>query len=291
MQGIISAEGLTVRYGGFSAVDSIDISVEEGEIFGFLGPNGAGKTSTVRVLTTMRKPTSGAVSIGGMAVSEHPFEVRSLIGVVQQNIALDPDISVRENILCKARLHKIPRDRAVKRMGEICDAVGLTPYLDKIPRSLSGGWKRKTAIVCALIHDPKILFLDEPTAGLDTQSRHMLWDIIRLLNSRGTTIFLTTHYMDEAESLCRHVAIINKGRITGFGTPSELRSALGKFCVEFTGDTGRRETRFFDSSSEAREFFSTVENRGAVVRGTHLEDVFLEETGYADVEDMRKVFG
>ena len=291
MSGIIEAEGLTIRYGNFTAVDSVDISVEEGEIFGFLGPNGAGKTSTVKVLTTMRKPTSGKVSIGGMAVSEHPREVRNLIGVVQQNIALDPDISVRENILCKARLHKVPKARAVARMNEICEAVGLGPYMDRIPRSLSGGWKRKTAIVCALIHDPKILFLDEPTAGLDTQSRHMLWDIIRLMNSRGTTIFLTTHYMDEAESLCGHVAIINRGRITESGSPAELRKSLGKFCVEYTSESGKRECRFFADSSSAREFFDTVEERGAVIRGTHLEDVFLEETGYSDGSGMEKVFG
>ncbi len=285
---IIEAEGLTVRFGDFTAVDSIDISVREGEIYGFLGPNGAGKTTSVKVLTTMRKPTSGVVRLGGMVTSEHPREVRDLVGVVQQNIALDMDISVRENIISKAALHKVPKDVLDERMATMCDAVGLTPYLDKIPRNLSGGWKRKTAIVCALVHQPKILFLDEPTAGLDTQSRHMLWGIIRLMNSLGTSVFLTTHYMDEAEALCDRVAIISKGKIKDIGTPRELCKSLGQFCVEYEGEGGRMNYRFFDGHADAKAFYDTVADKGATLRGTHLEDVFLEETGRADAKAIQK---
>ena len=288
MANIIEARGLTVRFGDFTAVNGIDIDVEEGTIFGFLGPNGAGKTTSVKALTTMRKPTSGTIKVNGMLTSENPDGVRRSIGVIQQNNALDMDITVRENIICRAALHKVPKEDIQPRMMEICDAVGLTPYLDKLPRNLSGGWKRKTSIVCALMHDPRIIFLDEPTTGLDTQSRHMLWDIIRLLNSRGITIFLTTHYMDEAESLCDRVAILNKGNVTDVGSPRELCQKTGQFCVEYDADIGRHEYRFFDSHGDAKEFYETVADKNAVLRGTHLEDVFLEETGRSNVKALQK---
>lgn len=288
MSNIIEARGLTVRFGDFTAVNAIDLDIEEGIIFGFLGPNGAGKTTSVKALTTMRKPTSGTISVGGFSTSSNPADVRSMIGVVQQNNALDMDITVRENIYCRASLHKVPKPEIEARMNEICDAVGLTPYMDKLPRNLSGGWKRKTSIVCALMHNPKILFLDEPTAGLDTQSRHMLWDIIRLLNSRGITIFLTTHYMDEAESLCDRVAIISKGAITDIGSPRELCQKRGQFCVEYSSDVGKHEYRYFESHDAAREFYETVADKNAVLRGTHLEDVFLEETGRTNVKALQK---
>lgn len=285
---VIEAEGVVVRFGDFTAVDHIDVRVEEGEIYGFLGPNGAGKTTTVKVLTTMMKPTEGRIAVGGHPTETDADAARSLIGVVQQHIALDKDISVRENIICRAMLHKIPRRDIGSRMGELCDMIGLTPYLDKTPAELSGGWKRKTAIVCALMHRPRILFLDEPTAGLDTQSRHMLWDMIRIMNRNGTTIFLTTHYMDEAESLCDRVSIIGRGKIMDSGTPKELCQRLGKYTVEYDSDDGKRQYRFFDRREDARAFFDTVENRNGTIRGTHLEDVFLEETGRTNVRVLEK---
>lgn len=280
---VIEGEGITVRYGDFTAVDRIDIAVERGEIYGFLGPNGAGKTTTVRALTTMSRPTEGVIRIGGRAISEEPERARSMIGVVQQHIALDKDISVRENIICRALLHKIPKRDIGPRMEELCGAIGLVPYMEKTVSELSGGWKRKAAIVCALMHMPEILFLDEPTAGLDTQSRHMLWDMIRIMNRRGTTVFITTHYMDEAEALCDRVSIIGSGRIMDTGTPRELCARLGKYAVEYDGEGGIREYRFFDSREEARAFYDSVEGMNAAIRGTHLEDVFLEETGRTNV--------
>ncbi len=285
---VIDAEGIVVRFGDFTAVDHMDVHVAEGEIYGFLGPNGAGKTTTVKILTTMMKPAEGSISVGGYRTDTHADEARRLIGVVQQHIALDKDISVRENIICRAMLHKIPRKDIGPRMEELCDMIGLTPYLHKPPMELSGGWKRKTAIVCALMHRPKVLFLDEPTAGLDTQSRHMLWDMIRIMNRNGTTIFLTTHYMDEAESLCDRVSIIGHGKIRDSGTPRELCCRLGKYTVEYDSDDGRRQYRFFDTREEAKAFFDTVEDRNGVVRGTHLEDVFLEETGRTNVKALEK---
>lgn len=285
---IIVAKGITVRYGDFTAVDDLSVNVRKGEIYGFLGPNGAGKTTTAKVLTTMMKPTAGTIVIGGHDTSRNPREARQLVGVVQQHIAVDKDISVRENIIVRAMLHKVPRRLIEERMTELCEIIGLTPYMEKTVQQLSGGWKRKLAIVCALIHDPEILFLDEPTAGLDTQSRHMLWDMVRVLNRRGTTVFITTHYMDEAESLCDRVSIITHGRLTDTGTPKELCDRLGRFTVEYDGEDGRRQYRFFDSREEAKTFFDTVEEMNGLIRGTHLEDVFLEETGRTNVKALEK---
>lgn len=285
---VIEAENITVRYGDFTAVNDISVSIEKGEIYGFLGPNGAGKTTTTKVLTTMMKPSAGTVTIGGHSSSANAREARQLVGVVQQHVAVDKDISVRENIICRAMLHKVPRKEIETRMKELCDVIGLTPYMDRTVQELSGGWKRKLAIVCALMHNPSILFLDEPTAGLDTQSRHMLWDIIHVLNKRGTTIFLTTHYMDEAEALCDRVSIITHGVIHDTGTPRELCEKLGRFTVEYSSESGSKEYRFFDTRESAKEFYDTLPEGSAVVRGTHLEDVFLERTGRTNTKALEK---
>jgi ABC-2 type transport system ATP-binding protein len=235
------------------------------------------------------KPSSGKIRINSVDTQDDTVKARSMIGVVQQHYAMDMDISVRENIICKAVLHKIPMKEAKERMTELCDAIGLTPYLDRKGNELSGGWKRKTAIVCALMHDPKILFLDEPTTGLDTQSRHMLWDIVRIFNKRGATIFLTTHYMDEAEALCDRISIINKGKIIDTGSPSELCQSIGKFTVEYDSGDGTRAYSFFPDRESAKEFFDTVSENNAIIRSTHLEDVFLEKTGRLDVKSLEGV--
>lgn len=289
MNNVIEARGITVKFGDFTAVNGIDLDVREGEIFGLLGPNGAGKTTTVKILTTMRKPNSGKIIIESNDVNDDLERARSMIGVVQQNFAMDMDITVRENIISRAVLHKIPIKEAKARMGELCEAIGLTPFLDRKGNQLSGGWKRKTAIVCALMHNPKILFLDEPTTGLDTQSRHMLWDIVRILNKRGTTIFLTTHYMDEAEALCDRISIVHKGNIVDTGSPKELCQKIGRFTVEYDSDDGTRAYSFFQELKSAKDFFETVAERNALVRGTHLEDVFLEKTGRMDIKSLEEV--
>lgn len=288
MADIIEARGLTVKYGDKTAVDGIDLRVHRGEIFGFLGPNGAGKTTTVKVLTTIRRPTAGNIVLDGRPLTGNLSAVRSEIGLVQQHIVLDKDISVRENLYCHAMLHKIPRSEIKQRTDDICAAVELTPHLDSLVNNLSGGWKRKAAIACALLHKPKVLFLDEPTAGLDTQSRHMLWELIRVLNRRGTTIFLTTHYMDEAESLCDRVSVISKGKIADTGTPRELCEHLGRTAVEYDGPNGR-EYRYFRHWDEGKAFYESLGSENAVLRGTHLEDVYLEETGRENAALLKKV--
>ena len=289
MNEVVDAEGLVKRFGTTVAVDGIDLRIEEGEIFGFLGPNGAGKTTTIRMLTTLSPPTEGTIRIRGRTISGLSDPVKEEIGIVQQHIALDRDVTVLENIRYHAILHRIPREEAEPRIQMLVDLMGLRPYLGKMVISLSGGWKRRVAIVCAMVHDPSILFLDEPTAGLDTQSRHMLWELIRSLNSKGKTVFITTHYMDEAEELCDRVAIIDHGRILRVGSPVELCKSIGEWAVEYRED-GRKCYRYFSDWYESRAFQDALPREAGVVsRATNLEDVFLELTGREVVptEDVR----
>lgn len=286
---IVHTRGLVKKFGDFTAVDGIDVNIRRGEIFGFLGPNGAGKTTTMRIITTLASLTSGSIEIEGHDVTEISDPVKEKIGIIQQHIALDRDVSVRENIRYHAILHRIPKKEAEARIDELTSMMGLEPYLDKLVVNLSGGWKRRVAIVCAIIHRPAILFLDEPTAGLDTQSRHMLWDLIRQLNDIGTTIFVTTHYMDEAEELCDRVAIINHGKIVCEGTPAELCSSIGSWAVEYNDTDKRKNYRYFSDRIASKEFQDLLPADACIVsRATNLEDVFLELTG-RDVEATQEV--
>ena len=277
---IVSSRGLVKRFGDFTAVDGIDLDIRRGEVFGFLGPNGAGKTTTMKMVTTLVPPTEGSVTICGHPISGTSDPVKEKIGIIQQHIALDRDVTVRENIRYHAILHRIPKRETDERIERLSAMMGLGPYMDKYVLNLSGGWKRRVAIVCAIIHEPEILFLDEPTAGLDTQSRHMLWKLIRELNRNGTTIFLTTHYMDEAEELCDRVAIIDHGRIIRMGTPRELCESIGIWAVEYEGPDGDKAFRYFRDFDESRSFRDSLPmEMPTATRKTNLEDVFLELTG------------
>ena len=275
---IVQVEGLTIRFGDFTAVDDLTFSIKRGEIFGFLGPNGAGKTTTIRAITTIQRPTSGRIVIDGHDSSSDYLSARRCIGIAQQHISLDKDLSVRQNIKYHAMLHKIPKDVMEKRVKELSETLGLGEHMDKKIADLSGGWKRKGAIVCSLLHDPSVLFLDEPTAGLDTQSRHLLWELVRTLNSRGTTIFLTTHYIEEAESLCDRVAIIDRGKLTAIGTVDELRDMIGRITVDVT-EGNKTIPHHFRSREEAKSFAETQGGEFYNIRRTTLEDVFLELSG------------
>ena len=275
---IVSVEGLTIRFGSFTAVDGLTFDIRRGEVFGFLGPNGAGKTTTIRAITTIQRPTSGKITIDGHDSASDYLGARKCIGIAQQHISLDKDLTVRQNIKYHSMLHKIPKDVMELRVKELSDVLGLGDHMDKMIADLSGGWKRKAAIVCSVLHEPSILFLDEPTAGLDTQSRHLLWELVRTLNSRGTTIFLTTHYIEEAESLCDRVAIIDKGRMSAIGTVDELKSLIGGTTVEVTSGN-KVETHHFASMEEARAFADGIKDSYINIRMTTLEDVFLAVSG------------
>lgn len=278
---VIRCEGLTKQFGSMTAVKGIDLEVRRGEIYGFLGPNGAGKTTTVRMLTTMERPTSGRVWIDGHDTSSDYIAARRTIGIIQQQHSLDKDISVRENIMHHALMQGLSAKESKRRMAELCETMELTDRLDDLVANLSGGWKKRVAIVCSMIHRPDVLFMDEPTTGLDTQSRNLLWRMIRALNRQGTTIFLTTHYIFEAESLCDRIGMINKGEMIAEGTPEELIASVGRFVMVRTDDEGEDQGRVFfpdrRSAVEAADEHSGMHN--TVVRKTTLEDAFLEITG------------
>lgn len=279
MGNIVEVEDLVVKFGDFTAVNGITFDVKEGEIFGFLGPNGAGKTTSIRTITTLQKYESGTVHVGGFDIKKDYVEARKLIGMSQQNISLDKDLTVRQNLKHHAIMHKIPKKDIDRLVKETADILELGEFMDRKVSELSGGWKRKASIICAIIHQPRILLLDEPTAGLDTRSRHMLWDLVGMLNSRGTTIFLTTHYIEEAESLCDRVAIIDHGKLVAIGSVDELKSSIGKFAVDTSNDLGKRRVEYFASIDEAKAFSQTLGDRMFNIRRVTLEDAYMKLTG------------
>jgi len=226
---VIKAEGLTKVYNkNLVAVDHISFSVSDGEIFGFLGPNGAGKTTTINMLITILKPTEGSASILGYDIVKHAHKVRSVIGVVPQEYTADEDLTGYENIILCADLYGIPRDVSKKRAHELLELVELTQFKDKRVETYSGGMRRRLELACGLINRPKVFFLDEPTLGLDVQTRTATWEYIRRLKKEyGMTIFMTTHYLEEADTLCDRIAIIDYGKIVVTGAPSELKDKLG----------------------------------------------------------------
>jgi len=276
----IVTEKFTKNYGEIKAVQDLDLTVYSGEIFGFLGPNGAGKTTTIRVMTTLTKPTSGRVRINGFDVVKDADKVKEEIGVVQQHLTLDQDLTLRENMEFHARLHHISSSERKSRINELLEYVELTEYADRMINTLSGGMKKRAAIVSSLLHEPKVLFLDEPTVGLDIQGRRRLWDLVRRLNTDGTTIFLTTHYIEEAEVLCGRVGVIHHGRLIALDTPSALLDKVGSVVVESLVD---KETQYqiFANKTAANRYVQTLASNAKTVtiRDSNLEDVFVELTG------------
>lgn len=233
MNRVIVADGLTKRFDSFTAVDSVSFEVDRGSIFGFLGPNGAGKTTTILMLITLLKPTSGSAIIGGHDVLHEPGKVRSAIGYASQDIAVDEYLTGRENLIVQGHLYHLSGNQLKERVDEALKMVDLTDRADEQVSHYSGGMRKRLDISGALLHRPQVLFLDEPTLGLDLQTRSNIWEYIsRLRNEFGMTIFLTTHYMEEADSLCDTVAIIDHGKIQVTGNPGNLRASLGGDVIQ-----------------------------------------------------------
>lgn len=239
---IIKVENLIKKFDGFMAVDGISFEVEAGEIFAFLGPNGAGKSTTIKMLTTLLKPTGGRIELNGHDPARDPNEVRRSFGIVFQDPSLDDELTAFENVEFHGVLYGVPRKVRREKIGELLRFVELWDRKDSLVKEFSGGMKRRLEIARGLLHEPKILFLDEPTLGLDPQTRNHMWNYLEKLNKeKGITIFFTTHYMEEAERMARRIAIIDHGRIIAAGTSSELEAQTGTESLEgaFLSLTGK----------------------------------------------------
>jgi ABC-2 type transport system ATP-binding protein len=317
---VIRAENLTKVYNrSLVAVDHINFSVREGEIFGFLGPNGAGKTTTIGMLTTVLKPTEGTALVLGYDIVKQDSEVRKIIGVVPQEYTADEDLTGYENIMLCADLYGIPRDVAKKRALELLELVELADFKDKKVETYSGGMRRRLELAIGLINRPKVLFLDEPTLGLDVQTRAATWDYIRRLKKEyGMTIFMTTHYLEEADTLCDRIAIIDHGKIVVTGSPSELKDSIGGDIITIAIKENADVTNIIKSVENVKEvrnenniyrikaklgevttplIIEALRKNGYTVTRLSLteptlDEVYLEYTGRAirDTEESKEAF-
>ncbi len=298
---VIEAKGLTRRFGDFTAVDAIDLEVRRGEIFGLLGPNGAGKTTTINMLVTILRPSGGTGRVNGFDVASEPELVRRSVGIVFQEPSIDTLLTARENLELHGRLYGVPRAQLKERVREMLALVNLEERAHVPVKQFSGGMKRRLEIARGLMHEPAVIFLDEPTLGLDPATREHIWEHIRRLReTRGTTLVLTTHYMDEADRLCDRLAIIDHGKIVASGTPRDLKAALGGDIVIVRLGPKGAEDRLaalpFVDKVERKDGALHLAVRGAAarlpeivtaagdvaaieVRSPTLEDVFIHHTG------------
>jgi ABC-2 type transport system ATP-binding protein len=222
MSDAVVIQNLVKKFGDFAAVDDISLSVSKGEVFGFLGPNGAGKSTTIKILCGLLQPSSGHASVGGIDVSADPEEIRRNIGYMSQKFSLYDDLKVEENIDFFSGIYGVPDDRREERKQYVLQMAGLGERRNAMTRELAGGWKQRLALGCAILHEPPVLFLDEPTSGVDPIARRQFWDLIYQLSASGHTVLVSTHYMDEAE-YCHRLALMYKGKIIALGAPRELR--------------------------------------------------------------------
>ncbi len=303
----IRVDGLTKRFKDVKAVDHVSFNVEHGELFGLLGPNGAGKTTTINMLCTLLKPTSGHAEVAGFDVSKNRDMVRNSIGIVFQETALDERLTGRENLDFHSVMYGIPPDVRHRRIDEVLDLVELKEKANVLVEKYSGGMKRRLEIARGLIHRPKVLFLDEPSLGLDAQTRRNIWEYVKKLNEEDVTIILTTHYMEEADYLCDRVAIMDQGRIVAIDTPGSLKDALGgdvltleivdnaktgleerlkamDWVVGIDRREGALDLRVRNADRHLPDVFFEAEKRGVNITAVHLrkpslEDVYLKFTG------------
>ncbi len=299
---LIEAHALTKRFGSFTAVDAIDLAIERGESFGFLGPNGAGKSSTMRMIGAVSPVTSGRLRILGLDPATNGPAIRARLGVVPQEDSLDTELTVEENLVVYGRYFDLPRPLLRSRAAELLDFVQLTERAKDQVEPLSGGMKRRLTIARALVNEPELLLLDEPTTGLDPQARHLVWDRLYRLKQRGTTLVLTTHYMDEAEQLCDRLVVMDGGRIVAEGAPTdlirehstrevlELRFPPGAGDVDLGAIDGiasrieRLPDRILVYTDDGDAALARVGTSGlrpatSLTRRSTLEDVFLRLTG------------
>ncbi len=273
----VSVKNLTKHYGKIKAVDNVSFNVLRGEIFGFLGPNGAGKTTTIRMITTATNPTSGTALINDFDVSKDPVNAKRTICVVSQYVNIDMELTSGENLIVHGMLYRMRKKTIYSRVDELLDFIEMSDKRNIAAAKISGGMQRKLMIARALLHKPEILFLDEPTIGLDAQSKRKIWDMLVRINSENKTIFLTTHYIEEAEELCDRVGIIDNGKLIALNAPKNLIREVGEIALDiFAGNN--YSTNFFSNREEALEAAKGIKDK-VVIRRTNLEDVFLKKTG------------
>lgn len=266
-------------YNGVPVVNDLSLSIKAGEVFGLLGPNGAGKSTTIRMVTTLAQPTQGDIVVAGYDVNRQQLEVRRQIGVVLQQTSVDGDMTVWENMEFHGRMHHIPNPQRRQSINTWLEYVELADRRDDKVKTLSGGMKRRLQIARALLHNPSILFLDEPTVGLDPQTRRRLWEIIQRLNQQGMTMLLTTHYMEEVEYLCDRIGVLDQGKLIELGTLEQLRQRHGEGIV-MTQRGDRWDYQFFPTLEAANEHLDRQSDKtGMMVRPSNLEDIFVELTG------------
>ena len=270
----LEAIKITKKFGEQTVLDHVDLSIENGEFFGLLGTNGAGKTTMIRILSTLMLPTSGTVLANGQELTRNHVDLKKRITVMTQEYTLRNDMSIEEILEYQGRLYRVPKQERKERAVELMKLTGLYEHKDKLIRHLSGGMKRKVMLCRALLPKPEIILLDEPTVGLDPIFRHQMWDLLRQLNEEGVGFLLTTHYLEEAQQLCKRVAFLNQGKVVTTGVPSEIVGQLGAFCVE-----NGSETKLFQTQEEALDYLRA--NAGKL-RDTNLEDVFFRLSGGAE---------
>ena len=274
---MIELRGLTKKFGDFTAVDDLSFEIKKGEFFGLLGPNGAGKTTTISMLSTVLLPTSGEILIDGEKLTRAASAQKRKLAVITQEYSMRQDMTMDEVMEYQGRLYYMQPKQIKKRSDELLEFAGLSDFHRRTVRHLSGGMKRKLMICRALLIEPEILLLDEPTAGMDALSRRQMWNLLRQVNDREMTILLTTHYIEEAEALCDRVAMINQGRLQKLDTPSALINELGAYTVDETGRDGLISTHFGEREEAIRYLEQAASD--SVLRQTTLEDVFIECAG------------
>ena len=274
---MIETKNLTKTFDNFTAVDSLDLKIETGEFFGLLGPNGAGKTTTISLLSTLLLPTKGEILIDGQKLTRNRPDLKRKISVITQEYSMRQDMTMDEIMEYQGRLYFMPRREIKERTEELLEFCDLIKFRKRTVRKLSGGMKRKLMGCRALLTEPEILLLDEPTAGMDALSRRQMWNLLRKLNGKNLTILLTTHYMEEAQNLCSRVALMDHGKLEEINTPSGLIDSLGRYAVDvFSGE--ETSSSYFNSREEAIAYLSGLSGQ-ASLRETTLEDVFVERAG------------
>ena len=274
---MIELRNLTKKFDQFTAVDYLNLTIEKGEFFGLLGPNGAGKTTTISLLSTLLLPTQGEILIDGQTLSRKRPDLKRKLSVITQEYSMRQDMNMNEIMEYQGRLYFMPKKEIRRRTEELLEFAGLIDFRKRSVRKLSGGMKRKLMVCRALLTEPEILLLDEPTAGMDPISRRQMWNLLRQLNERGLTIMLTTHYIEEAQSLCGRVALMDKGKLQEVNTPDVLIQKLGAYAVDEISADGV-SSRYFSDREEAITCLSTIKGKAAL-RDTTLEDVFVESVG------------